>query len=141
LGKVAVISDIHGNAEALIRVVEDAERQEVRTFVILGDLFVHGPSPEEVYKIVKDLPVRYWIMGNHDYYIAKGLIDNLDEMIRGKRVKEKNIDQKFAELIDNMHWWRRRIGKNKCIEFFSKFKSIAIHKQDQAELIFCHAMP
>jgi predicted phosphodiesterase len=109
--------------------------------VILGDLFVHGPSPEEVFEIVKDLPVRYWIMGNHDYYIAKGLIDNPDEVLLGKPVKEKNIDQKFAELIESMHWWREKIGKNKCIEFFSKFKSIAIHKQNQAELIFCHAMP
>jgi predicted phosphodiesterase len=126
-----------------MKVVEDAERQEVKTFVILGDLFVHGPSPEKVYEIVKDLRVSYWIMGNHDYYIAKGLIDNPDAIILGKPIKEKEKDteKKFAELIENMHWWRKRIGKDECMKFFSKFKSIALHKQDQAQLIFCHAMP
>jgi predicted phosphodiesterase len=150
IGNIAIISDIHGNAEALMKVVEDAERQQVKTFVILGDLFVHGPSPERVYEIVKDLQVRYWIMGNHDYYIAKGLIDKPDAIILGKPVKEKknekgkSNDQIFADLIDNMHWWREKIGKDKCMKFFSKFKSIATHKQDQGrqqQLIFSHALP
>jgi hypothetical protein len=55
----------------------------------------------------------------------------VDEEKEKEKEKGKSTDQKFADLIANMHWWREKIGKDKCKEFFSKFKSIAIHKQDQ----------
>jgi hypothetical protein len=41
----AVISDIHGNAEALKRVLEDIEARQIDRVVCLGDTVGYGPTP------------------------------------------------------------------------------------------------
>jgi len=46
--RIAVISDIHGNLEALVRCLDDIERSGVDQIVSLGDVIGYGPQPEEV---------------------------------------------------------------------------------------------
>ena len=62
--KVLIISDIHGNAEAL-RAVMTAEGDADRV-VFLGDAFVSGPQPIETAKLLEHLEADVSIMGNHD---------------------------------------------------------------------------
>jgi predicted phosphodiesterase len=46
------ISDIHGNAAALRRVIEDAEAREFHQLVVCGDSLFPGPAPLETWKIL-----------------------------------------------------------------------------------------
>jgi predicted phosphodiesterase len=46
------ISDIHGNAAALRRVLEDAEAREFHQLVVCGDSLFPGPAPLETWKIL-----------------------------------------------------------------------------------------
>lgn len=46
--KIAVISDIHGNLEAVTQCLKDAERADIDQIVNLGDAIGYGPQPEEV---------------------------------------------------------------------------------------------
>ncbi len=72
--RYAVISDIHGNVDALEAVLTDIESREVDTTVCLGDIVGYYPDPELCVQLVKE-HVAYSIAGNHDY-AAIGRIDH-----------------------------------------------------------------
>ena len=50
----AVISDIHGNAEALKRVLEDIEKRGIKRIVCLGDIVGYGPEPLACVDLVRE---------------------------------------------------------------------------------------
>ena len=62
--KILVISDIHGNAEAL-RAVVKAEPDADHT-IFLGDALLSGPQAAEVAELLDKLNLDIPIMGNHD---------------------------------------------------------------------------
>ena len=64
----AVISDIHGNLEALEAVLRDVP-EEVEIIYCLGDVIGYGASPNECCNIVREsgMPV---ISGNHDLAVT-----------------------------------------------------------------------
>ncbi|HTU26594.1 MAG TPA: metallophosphoesterase family protein [Pirellulales bacterium] len=45
--KRAILSDIHGNLEALEAVLDDARRQRIDEILCLGDVVTYGPNPRE----------------------------------------------------------------------------------------------
>ena len=47
MGKRAIISDIHGNIEALTAVLADIEAQGISEIYCLGDVIGYGPNPRE----------------------------------------------------------------------------------------------
>ena len=63
--KRAIISDVHGNLEALHAVLEDIDRERVDTIICLGDVVGYGPNPCECVKLVQDR-CSVVILGNHD---------------------------------------------------------------------------
>jgi putative phosphoesterase len=66
--KLAIISDIHGNAFALDTALAQIEQQQVDQIVCLGDVAVFGPQPHETVQRIQALgcPV---VMGNTDDWI------------------------------------------------------------------------
>ncbi len=62
----AVISDIHGNAEALRTVLLDIEKRAIERIVCLGDIVGYGPDPLECVDLVR-LRCEWSLMGNHDF--------------------------------------------------------------------------
>lgn len=50
--KFALISDIHGNIEALEAVVNDARARGLERFLCLGDVAGYGPNPAECVDLV-----------------------------------------------------------------------------------------
>jgi len=63
--KRAIISDVHGNLEALQAVLEDIDKQNVDSLYCLGDTVGYGPNPCECVKIVRDR-CSMVLLGNHD---------------------------------------------------------------------------
>ncbi len=62
--KRAVISDIHGNLEALEAVLADAQAQGCEKYYCLGDIVGYGPNPRECVDAV--VAFDLCILGNHD---------------------------------------------------------------------------
>lgn len=60
----AIISDIHGNLEALTAVLKDISQQQCDEIVCLGDIVGYGPNPCECVDKVSTLNAS--ILGNHD---------------------------------------------------------------------------
>jgi protein phosphatase len=65
---VLVVSDIHGNADALRAVVERVGRWDA--LWVLGDLVDYGPEPHVVIDLVRELRPDLIVMGNHDNAVA-----------------------------------------------------------------------
>ena len=85
--RMALISDIHGNATALEAVLADVQRQAADAVVCLGDMATLGPQPARVLEMLADLRCPC-ILGNHeaalfqpakalDYHIGLPLVDTL----------------------------------------------------------------
>jgi predicted phosphodiesterase len=68
--RLALISDIHGNAAAFDAVLADAERVGVDGYVCLGDTLQGGPQPAEVLERLRGLgcPV---VLGNGDEFLLR----------------------------------------------------------------------
>ena len=61
----AIISDIHGNLEALEAVLADIKDQEIETIYCLGDIVGYGPNPRECIDRVRET-CHLTLLGNHD---------------------------------------------------------------------------
>jgi putative phosphoesterase len=64
--RVAVLSDIHANIQALEAVLRDCETQLVDMFWLLGDYVDYGAAAQPVVKMLEALNTQYVISGNHD---------------------------------------------------------------------------
>jgi len=62
--KRAILSDIHGNLEALTAVLADAEGCGATQWICLGDLIGYGPNPLECIDLVMQFDIC--VLGNHD---------------------------------------------------------------------------
>jgi predicted phosphodiesterase len=62
--KRAIISDVHGNLEALDAVLEDIRNQGISTVYCLGDIVGYGPNPCEC--IDRAMGLQLNVLGNHD---------------------------------------------------------------------------
>jgi predicted phosphodiesterase len=67
----AIISDIHGNLEALEAVLKDIESLGITDIVCLGDTVGYGPNPLECLKLVRE-KCRLVLLGNHDAAVLWG---------------------------------------------------------------------
>jgi predicted phosphodiesterase len=64
---IAVISDIHGNLEALEAVSADIASKKVEKVFCLGDVVGYGPDPRACLDRAQDFD--FTIMGNHDHAV------------------------------------------------------------------------
>jgi predicted phosphodiesterase len=60
----ALISDIHGNLEALEAVLNDIKKRGITTVYCLGDIVGYGPNPRECIDLV--MSCQLCLLGNHD---------------------------------------------------------------------------
>ncbi|MDE5540101.1 MAG: metallophosphatase family protein [Bacilli bacterium] len=63
--KIAIISDVHGNLEALNTVLKDIKKRNITRIFCLGDIIGKGSFPHECIKIIKD-NCEVVLIGNND---------------------------------------------------------------------------
>src|SRR5574344_1527153 len=90
--KTAIISDIHGNMQALDAVLDDIEAQKCETIFCLGDLAMAGPEPEKAVKRIIDLAK------SRNFTIIQG---NTDEMIANYNSKLDEATKKAFPIMGN----------------------------------------
>ena len=64
MSRTAIISDIHGNLEALTTVLADIEKRDVTQIFCLGDIIGYGPNPRECIDHCESFTLS--LLGNHD---------------------------------------------------------------------------
>lgn len=105
--KVAVISDIHGNAEALENVIKDIRMNNIDSVIVLGDVIIKGSEPMRCYELLKQLEPIAWIKGNTDDWL-----NEIDDNFVPKNDMEMRIYKQFCFAQD--------ILSDEAIEFIKK---------------------
>ena len=88
----ALISDIHGNLEALDAVLGDIAAQDINEIFCLGDIVGYGPDPRECIDRVMQ-SCRVTLLGNHD----EGALRNL---ARPSIPAGRTVDWTWKQLAD-----------------------------------------
>jgi len=95
--KIALISDVHGNLEALETVLRDIEKQGAEKIHFLGDAVGYGCNPNECVKLInRHCDIK--LLGNHDF-AAMGLesTENFNQLAKASmnwtqtKLKPKSI--------------------------------------------------
>jgi predicted phosphodiesterase len=101
--KISIISDIHGNYEALLSVHKDIQKADVDKIICLGDFIGYGPQPEEVaqFLIENEIPC---ILGNHENAIINPatLISFSSDAMISLEITRNLISDKTVEFISNL---------------------------------------
>lgn len=109
--RIAIISDIHANLEALKATMKDIEKRKVDKIICLGDTISKGVHPKECIEIVKnkcDIVIR----GNCDRHFSTNHED-IDEMIEIEKKRliwnQSIIGKEDREYLYNLPF---------CYEFY-----------------------
>ena len=84
---VAIITDIHGNLEALEAILKDIKTQEIDEVICLGDTIGIGPNSKECIDLLMENNVKS-VLGNHEIYLLKGT--DFDSFIVGEEKEHYN---------------------------------------------------
>lgn len=98
--KLAIISDIHGNFEALSTVLNYCDKNSLDKIICLGDVVGYGPNPNECVHIIEQ-NAEVKLMGNHDHAVI-GLTDTNRFNISAQRAVDwtlMQLDEKALEYI------------------------------------------
>lgn len=96
--RFAVISDIHGNIDALNAVLEDINKRGIEKVYSTGDLVGYMPFTNEVVDRIRDNSIE-GILGNHDQVIAEGSKVSLEETMD---MDDKNLQASASRIYTNM---------------------------------------
>jgi putative phosphoesterase len=121
--RIAILSDIHGNAHALNRCLDDlASRGGADVVVAAGDLCLDGPKPKKVLERLESIGARC-VRGNTDRFIGATDLTDLDD--EDRQAVQWARDEIGAD-------WTRWLGE---LPF-----SIAFGENEDG-LLVCHANP
>lgn len=124
--KIAVISDIHANYEALKSVINDAKNQKVDKIICLGDIIGKGANPHKCIQLVRQ-NCNMVVKGNMDERMSEDHNKFADNPIEQERIKF-NQSLMTAEDIDYL--------KNlpTCIEFYLSGNFVRLFHSDPNDL-------
>ncbi len=117
---IAIISDIHGNIDALQAALKCIQDNGAEMTICLGDVVGYGPSPSECVKVMRTREIPC-VMGNHDEYVSMIMdpaVDKLREEVR------KSIEWTQAHLtLDDIKWLSELPMQMECEGYFQVLHS------------------
>lgn len=104
-----IMSDIHGNLEALTEIMKVSKNVFPDKFIVLGDIVGYMCNPNECIDIVKNFDC---IMGNHDYAVTHPeMLDWFNPMAQhALKWTEYMLEDKNVEFLEKLPY-RRDYGK------------------------------
>lgn len=124
--RLAIISDLHSNREALEAVFADIRRRGVTDLVCLGDVIGYGPDPEFCVDLVRG-HARWCLMGNHDEALFRDASD-FNPHARGAIAYTKKRMQP--------RWW----SSSETRARWKWLRSLPL-KQREGRFLFVHGSP
>lgn len=117
MSTIAVISDVHGNLEALQAVLARIDELGVKAIYSLGDVVGYGPDPEACI-LLTEQRCRLRLMGNHEFGVL-----HANPGFTFNAAAQKAID-----------WTRERIEKAGLVERIRGLQSCYL----EGDLLFVH---
>ncbi len=120
--RVALLSDMHGNAVAFRAALADLEEHSPDLIVALGDVAQGGPQPRECIELLRDLGCPC-VFGNSDEFLL-----TLD--LGAEQAED------VERLMDTAQWSRGQVGED-GLEFLRSFEPTV----QAGRVLCCHATP
>ena len=127
--KIAVISDIHGNLEAMKAVVEDIKNEGCKKIFCLGDLAMAGPMPKETIDYVRNLDREFEfeiIQGNTDEMIAYASEEIYQKIKEALPVMGEAYNSDIKTVTDEQKEYLKNLPKQKEIKL-GQLKILLVH--------------
>ena len=125
--KIAVISDIHGNYDALVEVLKQAKKEQVEHLLVLGDVVGYYYHPDKVLELLSEWSFDI-IKGNHEIILEDLILDSsLQESIRLK------YGSGHQEAINKL--------SKKQLEFLKTLPETKSVHLDGVSILMCHGSP
>ena len=121
----AIISDVHGNLEALEAVLREIRGSNIEEIICLGDLVGYGPFPSECLDLAMGFTVN--LRGNHEEAVLKGAF-GFNPMAR------EAIDWTRSQLKPR---WTSSKQKKDRWEFLRSLPT----RHEVGEILYVHASP
>lgn len=121
--RIALISDIHGNAVALDVVLAALAGQQIDSIICLGDVAASGPQPCQVIERLRSIgcPV---VMGNTDDWLLQ------------PEVKEKVND--FSRLLQDVELWGSQQLTSADREYLRTFQPTVEFPLVDGKMLLCY---
>ena len=126
--RIAVISDIHANADALTVTLQDLTNKDIDITIFLGDILTYGCQPREVVDILSEYNMKnstIFIKGNHDQFYF-----DLQSGVNRPSYKLPNF------IDESVNWTLKKISPLLLKDVFTWHDSYRI-----GDVYFSHANP
>lgn len=124
--RIALVSDVHGNAFALEQVLARIGRRGADLILCLGDVATLGPEPERTLELLHESGA-ICILGNHDEF-----------MLRPESVTDYT---KIGVLLDSIDWCRARLSAA-ALDSIRSFRATYEVRLENGETLFAfHGTP
>lgn len=117
--RIAVLSDVHSNLEALQAVLGAARGEQIDEYICLGDIVGYGADPDHCVSLIHELS-SHIVAGNHDHGVC-----------------ERTNILYFNDAAQKAIAWSKREMLRKHIRFLSSLPLILEHRG----MLFAHATP
>lgn len=117
--KIGIISDIHGNMQALEAVLKDIETEKCDKIFCLGDLAMAGPEPVKTIELIKKLYEKgglELIQGNTDEMIGNYNIEIGEKVNAAFPVMAAALENDAQIIPDNLKDFLKNLPKQKELE-------------------------
>lgn len=130
--KIAIISDIHGNNEALDVVLKDIEEQKCDKIFCLGDLAMAGPEPSRVVNRIQNM------LKNNNFLLIQG---NTDEKLGTYNEDfEKMLDEKVPVMASAYRADLKELSSDEK-EFLANLPENMVVEENSVKIMLCHGSP
>jgi predicted phosphodiesterase len=101
MSKIAILSDIHGNLDALQEVLKDIDMRDVSQAYSLGDNIGYGPEPEAVINLLRTRAIPS-VLGNHELAVNNPVeLDWFNPVARESLLK--TVEMLSPDTIEYLH--------------------------------------
>ena len=117
--KIAVISDIHGNMQALEAVLKSAKDENCEKLFCLGDLAMSGPQPVEAISFLKEMIEKgevISIQGNTDEMICYATPEQVAYLKEVNPVMGNDLENDQEIISDELKTFLANLEKTKELE-------------------------
>jgi len=125
--RIAIISDIHGNYDALKAVLKDIKKIKINKIYCLGDIVNYYYEPHKCIDIIKKKKIKS-IRGNHENIFLKTL-------------KNKKNQKYYSRLYGNSININLKKLRSKHIIFLKRLKKKLTIEIGNNKIIFAHGAP
>lgn len=130
--KIAIISDIHGNNEALDAVLKSIQEEKADKIFCLGDLAMAGPEPSKVVNRIKDL------LQNNNFLLIQG---NTDEKLGTYNENFENILEEKVPVMASAYRADLKELTTEDKEFLANLPENLTVEENGVKIMLCHGSP